>query len=384
MPDSQRTIPIKVAMIGGGVNSAIGRVHVIAMQMDQQFEVVAGCFSRDPKINRRSGEQYGVEDDRVYATLASLLDAEATRVDAVVVATPIQAHFDHILQVLNRGVCVISDKPLAGTATQCAEIRRRSEEKNAKVYCIFNYAGYPAVREMRQRVRSGAIGKVFKVMAEMPQDSFMRLMNQGRVSTIQSWRLQDDEIACVTLDLFVHLHSIVAFVCGGRPEEVTSLAKAFSGIAPGLIDDVDALVRYDNEMVMNAWYGKAALGYRNGLRLRIFGSKGSLQWYQEDPEKLIAADADGNQTTLDRLTTGVEVMAHPRYQRFKAGHPAGFIEAFANYYFDIAQSINNECLSPWLLPFESVEEGLRVSAAIHESAAKRSPCRVPPPAYTVK
>lgn len=376
MLENSNKLRIKVAMIGGGINSAIGRVHEIAMKMDCRFELVAGCFSRNPEINLQSAVQYGVSNGRVYDSLAMLLAQEAGRIDAVVVATPIQGHYEQIITVLEHGLRVISDKPLVGTLAQCIEIRRRSKVERVEVYCIFNYTGYPAVREMRQRVRSGAIGKVFKVMAEMPQDSYIRLMNQGRVSTIQNWRLHDDHIACVTLDLFVHLHSLVGFVCEGRPEEVTAFAQSISGVSSGLIDEVDAFIRYDNAMQLNVWYGKVALGYRNGLRLRVFGTMGSLQWHQEEPETLVAADAQGNRMTIDRLTTGCEISTQDRYQRFKAGHPAGFIEAFANYYFDIAESIESGKNSSWLLPFEQVEEGLRVAEAIHKSAREKLACKV--------
>lgn len=367
---------MRVAMIGGGVNSAIGRVHEIAMKMDGRFELVAGFFSRNPETNRQSGAQYGVSPDHVHDSLQALLATEAQRLDAAVIATPIHAHFEQILAVLDRGLRVISDKPLVANAAQCAELRRRAAVQSVDIHCIFNYTGYPAVREMRQRIRSGAIGQVFKVMAEMPQDSYMRLLNQGRVSAIQGWRLQDDAIACVTLDLFVHLHSLVSFVCGGRVQEVSAWARSISGVAPGLIDEVDAIVHYDSGMVMNAWYGKAALGYRNGLRLRVFGTRGSLQWYQEDPESLVGADSEGNRTLLDRLSSSSDVTGEPRYQRFKAGHPSGFIEAFANFYCDVADSITGGQLSPWLLPLEVVEEGLRTAEAIHHSAATRSACRI--------
>lgn len=360
---------IRVAMIGGGINSAIGRVHEIAMKMDGRFDLVAGCFSRDPEVNQRSAAQYGVASDRVHDSFTALLDRESGQIDAVVVATPIESHFEQIAAALDRGLRVISDKPLVGDPAQCADLRRRADATGAEVYCTFNYTGYPAVREMRRRVRTGSIGKVFKVMAEMPQDSYMRLLNQGRVSAIQPWRLRDDAIACVTQDLYVHLHSLVGFVCGGRPQEVNAWTRAISGVAPGLIDEVDAIIRYDSGMVMNAWYGKVALGCRNGLRLRIFGTRGSLQWYQEDPEILVAADAEGNRLLLDRLSTSSEVTGEARYQRFKAGHPSGFIEAFANYYCDIAASIVSGQLSPLLLPMATVEEGLQVAAAIHHAAA---------------
>lgn len=368
MSDPAPVAPIRVAMIGGGVNSAVGRVHEVAMKMDGRFDLVAGCFSRDADINRRSGAQYGVSPERIYPSFDSLLAAEAGRIDAVAVTTPILSHFEHINRTLDLGLPVISDKPLVGDLRQCQSLRKRVQAGGPAVYCIFNYTGYPAVREMRRRVRSGGLGEVFKVMAEMPQDSYMRLKNQDRVSAIQGWRLRDGEIACVTLDLFVHLHSLVSFVCGGRPQDVAAWARSISGVAPGLIDEVDAIVRYDSGMVVNAWYGKAVLGYRNGLRLRLFGTRGSLQWYQEDPETLLGADAEGNRQVFDRLSSGSEVTVEPRYQRFKAGHPAGFIEAFANYYYDIAEALRGDGTSPYLLSFDVVEEGLAVAGAIHRSS----------------
>ena len=127
MLEKSNKLRIKVAMIGGGINSAIGRVHEIAMKMDCRFELVAGCFSRNPEINLQSAEQYGVSKDRVYGSLALLLAHEAGRIDAVVVATPIQTHYEQILAILEQGLRVISDKPLVDTPAQCVEIRRRSK-----------------------------------------------------------------------------------------------------------------------------------------------------------------------------------------------------------------------------------------------------------------
>lgn len=376
MAQLDATGKIRVAMIGGGINSAVGRVHEIAMKMDGRFDLLAGCFSRNADNNRLSGQQYGVASERVYESAEQLLAAEASRIDAVVIATPIQAHAAQIGLSLEHGLRVISDKPLVGDIAECQALQKRLSAEGGEIFCIFNYTGYPAVRELRQRVRSGEIGHVFKVMAEMPQDSYMRLKNQGRVNAIQEWRLRDGAIGCVTLDLFVHLHSLVNFVCGNRAETVTAWSRSISGVAPGLADEVDAIVHYEDGLVLNAWYGKVALGYRNGLRLRVFGERGSLQWHQEDPELLLAADAEGNRRLIDRISTDSTVTTEPRYQRFKAGHPAGFIEAFANYYFDVAEVIRGAAAGPAILPFAVVEEGLRVSDAIHRSSASGGSFRV--------
>lgn len=361
--------PVKVAMIGGGVNSAVGRVHEIAMKMDNQFELIAGCFSRNAEFNAESARQYNVPASKLYASADELIKAVADEVDAIVIATPIQSHAQYIHLALDHNLRVISDKPLLANVKECKELLARLGPDNTQVFSIFNYTGYPAVREMKRRVENGLLGDVFKVMVEMPQDSYMRLKNQQKTSAIQAWRLEDGEISCVSLDLFVHLHSLVNFVCGNTPLAVNAWSRAITNVAPGLIDEVDAVIQYSNNLMVNAWYGKAALGYRNGLRIRIFGTKGSMQWYQEDSETIIAADEAGNKMLLDRISTESTVTAQPRYNRFKAGHPSGFIEAFANYYADIAQAMRDEKLNTYTLSTGIAAQGLALSQAIAQASA---------------
>jgi predicted dehydrogenase len=361
--------PIKVAMIGGGVNSAVGRVHEIAMKMDNEFDLVAGCFSRNPEFNAESGRQYNVPAHQLYPSAEALIDAVAHEVDAVVIATPIKSHAQYIHLALDHNLRVISDKPLLANVQECKELLARIHPDNTQVFSIFNYTGYPAVREIKRRVESGAIGSVFKVMVEMPQDSYVRLSNQNKTHAIQAWRLEDGDISCVSLDLFVHLHSLVNFVCGNTPQAVNAWQRAITHVSPGLIDEVDAVIQYSNNLMVNAWYGKAVLGYRNGLRIRVFGTKGSLQWHQESPEMIEAADEAGNRMLLDRISTGSEITAQPRYNRFKAGHPSGFIEAFANYYADIAQAMRDEKLNAYTLSTGVAAEGLALSQAIAQASA---------------
>ena len=362
--------PIKVAMIGGGVNSAVGRVHEIAMRMDLEFNLSAGCFSRDPEFNQQSGQAYAVAPSRVYRHPEHMLNDPDLDVDAVVIATPIQSHAEYIHLALDRGLRVISDKPLVATLAECHQVVQRVKPDSTDVFCIFNYTGYPAVREMKRRIELGEIGQVFKVMAEMPQDSYMRLKNANKTHAIQPWRLQDGLISCVSLDLFVHLHSLINYVTGETPLRVNAWQRAISGVADGLVDEVDAFIEYTNALRVNAWYGKAALGQRNGLKLRVLGTHGSLEWFQEHPEQLRAADATGNTLIYDRISSSSSITSEARYNRFKAGHPAGFIEAFANYYTDIAQAIRAQTLNVHTLSIGVAAEGLALCQAISESAKR--------------
>lgn len=359
---------VRAAMVGGGLNSAVGRTHEIAMKMDSRFQLVAGCFSRHAEINAQTGVAYGVEGSRIYPTPEDLLKGEATRIDAVVIATPIGVHEEYIHLALDHGLTVICDKPLLANLAQCRRLLAKVPANSPRVYSIFNYTGYPAVREIRRRVAAGEIGKVFKIMAEMPQDSYLRLKNQGRTSAIQSWRLVDGEVPCLSLDLFVHLHSLVNFITDAKPQKVSAWSRAISGVAPGLVDEVDAVIQYDSNLMVNAWYGKAALGYRNGLKIRIFGSRGSYEWVQEDPETIAYANAAGDKLTIDRISTSSAVTTESRYNRFKAGHPSGFIEAFANYYWDIADAMEATSLNEYTLSTGVAVEGIAVCHAIQQSS----------------
>lgn len=360
--------PLRAAMIGGGINSAVGRSHEIAMRLDNAFELVAGCFSRDREVNCSSAEKYRVLPNRVYDSLESLLLAEKDQLDAIVIATPIAAHVSQISMVLDAGLVAICDKPLVATCDECAMLFAKVPVESPRLFSIFNYTGYQAVREIKHRVAAGEIGKVFRVMAEMPQDSYLRLKNVDKVNTIQSWRLIDGEVPCLSLDLFAHIHSLMHFITGLKPIAVTAKSRSISGVSKGLIDDVDAFVEYQDNVILNAWYGKAALGYRNGLKIRVFGTKGSFEWVQESPEQITHANAIGDRLVLDRISSTSTVTPELRYNRFKAGHPAGFIEAFANYYFDIARAIRDQRLNEFTLSAGVAAEGILVSEAIHRSS----------------
>lgn len=368
--------PLRAAMIGGGVNSAVGRSHEIALRLDNAFELVAGCFSRSSEVNRLSAEAYRVEPDRVYDSLESLLKGEDGRLDVVVIATPITAHASQIAMVLDAGLTVICDKPLVASSAECDELLAKVPADSTRLFSVFNYTGYQAVREIKHRVEAGEVGKVFKIMAEMPQDSYLRLKNTDRVNTIQPWRLIDGEVPCLSLDLFAHVHSLVNFITGLNPCSVYARSRAISNVSEGLIDEVDALVEYENGMLLNAWYGKVALGHRNGLKIRVYGSLGYFEWLQEQPEQIVYANAVGDRFLLDRISSSSNITQETRYNRFKAGHPAGFIEAFSNYYFDIARAINDGVLNEYTLSASVAAQGIAVSDAIQRASLSRQEVRI--------
>jgi predicted dehydrogenase len=198
----------------------------------------------------------------------------------------------------------------------------------------FNYSGYPMVRELRNMIRDGRMGTVQQIHVEMPQEGYLRLR-----ANPQAWRRKDHEVPTVSLDLGVHVHHLVDFLTDGNAPMMLTGEEASYGQFDGLIDNVYCLARYQDNLRLQAWWGKTALGHRNGLRIRIFGSQASAEWFQMDPETLQWSDNEGRHLVLDRGTTSASIAQEPRYNRFKAGHPSGFIEAFANLYADIAADL---------------------------------------------
>ncbi|PDO90216.1 Gfo/Idh/MocA family protein [Kosakonia pseudosacchari] len=336
--------PLSLAFIGGGLNSAIGMTHKIASQMDGHFQLSAGCFSRDDALNRQTGMAWGLDESKIYQDALTLLEKEHAHLDAVVVLTPTPAHREILMACLEYPLPIICEKALVASVKDAEDIQQRVDEVNSQLYVTFNYTGYPMVRELRQRLQSGALGRIQHVMVEMPQEGFSRCRSDGSIALPQTWRRTDNAIPTVSLDLGVHVHQLVEFLTEKHALDVYAVNSTFARV-PGVVDTVNIVSRYSDDVVCNYWYGKAALGYRNGLRIRVYGTEGSAEWLQMEPEYLRIADIHGNVSIIDRTASDNTVANQERYCRFKAGHPAGFIEAFANYYCDIAAALRGEANS---------------------------------------
>jgi predicted dehydrogenase len=191
------------------------------------------------------------------------------------------------------------------------------------------------LRELKQIIKYGKLGQILHFQAQMPQEGFIRLNSKGEKPVPQQWRLSDREVPTIHLDLATHLHEIIYYLTNEKPLETIS-DQASDGWFKNVIDNVSCLCRYSNNIQGQIWFSKSALGHRNGLEISIYGTKGSVNWVQMNPEELTISFVDGHKQILDRASS-VGVADQPRYTRFKAGHPAGFIEAFANLYCDITK-----------------------------------------------
>jgi predicted dehydrogenase len=367
--------PLKLGFVGGSLNSAVGYAHFVSSAMDKRWQLVAGCFSRDPAVNHETAQAYGVGPDHVYGTLDDMLEGERRRLDAVVVLTPTPAHFEDVMACMRAGIPVICEKSLATNRGQARAILNSRDELNAFLAVTYNYSGYPMLRELADRIRRGKLGKILHFAAEMPQEGFVRVDARGNKPVPQSWRLTDRSIPTLHLDLAVHLHQIVHYLMGQKPVEVVSDQNHY-GWFEGVVDNASCLCRYTGDIQGQLWFSKSALGQRNGLRIRIYGDQGAAEWYQLNPEELVLSFIDGRREILDR-GSAVEIGNQPRYNRFKTGHPAGFIEAFANLYRDIADAVQQYQLSGYwhsneVFSAELAVEGMEFLEAMVASAKTRT------------
>ena len=331
--------PLRLAVIGGGPGSLIGSMHRAAARLDGRYEIVAGVVSSNPERARRAAERLGIP--RAYADPIEMLDAEAGWSDGaevVAIMTPNDSHHEYAMAALDRGFDVICDKPITNTLAEALDIVRRVEETGLTFCLTHNYTGYPMVRQARAMVEDGQLGEIRLVQVEYVQGGKADEDDPDPTDGLP-WRY--DPVrggpSLVMGDIGTHAHNLVRFITG---LEVTEVAAEIGHIVPNrLVDDYGgALLRFDNGARGTFWVTQAAAGVKNGLRIRVSGTRGSVEWHQEDPTRLIWTPIAGPLQVLIPNGPGV-LPAAQRASRIVAGHPEGFHEAFANLYSDVAEAI---------------------------------------------
>ncbi len=333
---------IRVGMVGGGPGAGIAETHRTAMRLDDKCVLVAGVFSRDSEKSREAAKRLRIDSDRVYPNYSVMAEVESKRVsdkiDVAVIVTRTDSHFEIVKKFLQSGIQVICDKPLCLSLTEARELKRLAEEKDLLLCLTHNYSGYAMVRHAARMVRNGDLGKVCVVQAEHASGWAAKLLeNQGHPQA--AWRtdpvLSGD--ASVLFDLGTHAHQLARFVTG---LEVTEVAAEMSQIVQGraIKDNANLLLRFSNGARGTLWASMAAIGNEHGLRIRVYGDRGSLAWHHEDPCHLRYCPLDGPQQILAQGADGLSAEAK-RWTRAGLGHPEGFFESFANLYTEVAEAI---------------------------------------------
>ncbi|MEM0977214.1 MAG: Gfo/Idh/MocA family oxidoreductase [Pseudomonadota bacterium] len=362
---------IRLGMVGGGNDAFIGGVHRMASRIDDRYELVAGALSSTPEKARASGEALGLP--RIYDDYKEMAIREARRkdgIEAVSIVTPNHVHYLAAREFLKRGIHVICDKPLTSTLADAKKLVKAAESSDALFILTHNYTGYPMIRQAREMVGNGQIGKIRVVQVEYPQDwlSVEQDFKQAE------WRTDPARSGAggSTGDIGTHAFNLACFVTGLT---VDSLAADLQAFVPGrLVDDnAHVMLRFDGGARGMLWSSQVAPGNENALRLRVYGEKGGLEWSQEDPNYLWYTPFGEPKRLITRNGAGAGDAA-ARMSRIPPGHPEGYLEGFANIYTEAAEAIiaaRTGEVPTAEVTFPSVQDGLRgvqfVSACVKSS-----------------
>ena len=355
-----------LALVGGGAGSFIGNVHRMAAGLDGRFHLVAGAFSSHPDRAREAASRYTVDPARAYADYRAMIAAEAARADGarvIAIAAPNHLHLPVARAALEAGMAVISDKPATATLEEAIELRAIVTRSRAPYALTYTYTGYPMLREARHVCLSGALGEIRKAVVEYPQ-GWLAEDVENRGSRQALWRTDPAQAGhggCIG-DIGGHAFNALEFVSGLR---VRRLCAQLSTVVPGraLDDDCNLLLTLGAQeapAVLHA--SQIATGSRNGLRLRLWGTVGGLDWCHEAADRLVIDRADGTTEIRHAATPGLSDIALAA-SRLPPGHPEGFVEAFANIYRDFADLIAGA--QPACL--QGIDEGVRGMAFVHHA-----------------
>lgn len=353
---------IRYGMVGGSADAFIGTVHRVANRFDERTRLTAGCFSRDEEKNRASGAAFGTE--RLYASFQEMAEAEGRRedgIDFVSIVTPNVSHYEVAKAFLAQGINVVCEKPLCFTVEQAEELAALSREKDLLFGVTYTYMGYPMVKFARQLVREGKIGRVINVSAEYPQEWLIDLLGEASsTAQLSGWRFNPKVAGisnCVG-DIGTHIENVVAYVTGLKIKRVAAAVDYFG---QELDLNANILVEYDNGAKGNYWCSQVSMGHYNDLVFRVFGTEGSLEWHQEDPERLKVC-LKGQPMQYYYRGTGDIYGAAQACQRIPSGHVEGFHAAFANIYRAYSGAVlkksRGEALTEADLDFPTVEDGV--------------------------
>lgn len=334
---------IRLGMVGGGQGAFIGAVHRLAARMDDQYEFVAGALASTPERSIASGNELGLSADRNYRDFVGMAAAEMHRpdgIEAVSIVTPNHMHFPVAKTFLEAGINVICDKPLTTTLAEAQELQRLVKAKGLIFAVTYNYSGYPMIRQAREMVRAGELGDIRLVHGEYPQD-WLTTNLEATGQKQADWRTDPTRSGaggCIG-DIGTHTYQLACYVSG---LELDQLLADLTSFVPGrkLDDDAQVMLRFKGGAKGGIWASQVAVGNENGLRLRVYGTKGGLEWLQADPNYLWFTPFGEPRRLITRGGAGAGPAAG-RVTRVPPGHPEGYLEGFANLYTEVARAIRS-------------------------------------------
>ncbi|MEO0636147.1 MAG: Gfo/Idh/MocA family oxidoreductase [Pseudomonadota bacterium] len=355
---------LRLGQVGGGQGAFIGQVHRIASRIDDRYELVAGAFSSTPQKARASAEELGVAADRSYDDFRMMAERESARedgIDVVSIVTPNHMHYAAAREFLRRGIHVICDKPLTSDLEDARRLKAIAqtarEETGTRLFVTYNYSAYPLVRQAREMVANGDLGKIRVVQAEYAQDWLATSVETEGLKQAE-WRTDPKRSGGggSVGDIGSHAFHLAEYVSGLETQALAADLQCF-GEGRSLDDNAHILLRYGEGARGVLWCSQVAVGHENGLRLRIYGEKGGIRWSQENPNELFFTPLGEAERRITR--NGGGFAAGPLVSvRIPAGHPEGYLEGFASLYTEIADTLISDNPShPQHLP--GIADGVR-------------------------
>lgn len=333
---------IRLGMVGGGQGAFIGAVHRLAARMDDQYEFVAGALSADAKKAKASGAELGLSPDRIYTDFREMAKAEAKRADgieAVSIVTPNHVHVPAALAFIEAGIHVICDKPLSLNLKEAKQLEKALAKHPDVIFALtHNYSGYPMIRHAKAMVKAGELGEIRLVQGEYPQDWLTTALEKTGQKQAE-WRTDPKRSGaggCVG-DIGTHTYQLMCDVSGLSASELSADLTTFVK-GRKLDDNVHVMLRFDNGARGMIWASQVAPGNENGLKIRVYGTKGGLEWTQADPNYLWYTPFGEPKRLITRGGAGSGPAAG-RVTRVPPGHPEGYLEGFANVYTEVARAI---------------------------------------------
>ena len=333
---------IRLGMVGGGQGAFIGAVHRLAARMDDHYDFVAGALSAEAKKAKASGEELGLAAERIYTDFKEMAKAEAKRkdgIEAVAIVTPNHMHVPAATAFIEHGIHVICDKPLALTLKEAKALEKLLARRKDVIFALtHNYSGYPMIRQAKAMVAAGELGEIRVVQGEYPQDWLTTALEKTGQKQA-AWRTDPKRSGaggCIG-DIGTHTYQLMCEVSGLKAEELSADLTSF--VKGRVLDDnANVMLRFKGGAKGMLWASQVAPGNENGLKIRVYGTKGGLEWKQEDPNQLWYTPYGEPKRLITRGGAGSNAAAG-RVTRVPPGHPEGYLEGFANIYSEVARAI---------------------------------------------
>ncbi len=361
------TNKLSLGIVGGGPKSWIGHVHRISARFDDKYEIVAGVFSRNSKLSINFGKTLGISKDRCYSNFKEMALKESKRNDGIQVVsimTPPSSHQTIAEKFIEKNINIISDKPFAGNLDQAKKLYKKiKSNKKIKYALTHNYSAYPMVREAKVLIEKGKIGKIEYVNVEYIQDwSGGTKINLRNAKKKLKWKIDNKIVgtSAVLNEIGTHAYHLATYISGLKGEKIFADIKQISKKIK-MDDNAQVMINFTNGAKGMFWTSVMAKGGVYGLKIRVFGSKGSLEWVQNDPNYLKLNPDKGAVRYLERGFHNAELSK--KFSRIKFGHPEGYLDAFANIYKEFADSLKNKSKKRYFYPNE--DEGLETAKFIN-------------------